>query len=146
LLFQTAGIDDDDQEFTDYNWTYESVKPGQRVTYPLNADRFWVQPQVLEGDASGRCVASGVRANIWARARRRGEITHNLRSGGRNRIGWGALKWQETLISKLGGKVMEVMVVMNWEVMNSCSNGSNEEVIALQNDHAVMKMAHGVMM
>jgi hypothetical protein len=49
-------------------------------------------------------------------------------------------------ISKLGGKVMEVMVVMNWEVMNSCSNGSNEEVIALQNDHAVMKMAHGVMM
>jgi hypothetical protein len=47
---------------------------------------------------------------------------------------------------KLGGKVMEVMVVMNWEVMNSCSNGSNEEVIALQNDHAVMKMAHGVMM
>ena len=49
-------------------------------------------------------------------------------------------------ISKLGGKVMEVMVVMNWEVMNSCSNGSNEEVIALQNDHVVMKMAHGVMM
>ena len=49
-------------------------------------------------------------------------------------------------ISKLGGKVMEVMAVMNWEVMNSCSNGSNEEVIALQNDHAVMKMAHGVMM
>jgi hypothetical protein len=49
-------------------------------------------------------------------------------------------------ISKLGGKVMEVMVVMNWEVMNSCSNGSNEEVIALQNDHAVMKMADGVMM
>ena len=97
MLFQTAGIDDDDQEFTDYNWTYESVKPGQRVTYPLNADRFWVQPQVLEGDASGRCVASGVRANIWARARRRGEITHNLRSGGRNRIGWGALKWQGTL-------------------------------------------------
>jgi len=49
-------------------------------------------------------------------------------------------------ISKLGGKVMEVMEVMNWEVMNSCSNGSNGEVIALQNDHAVMKMADGVMM
>jgi hypothetical protein len=41
---------------------------------------------------------------------------------------------------------MEVMEVMNWGVMNSCSNGSNEEVIGLQNDHAVMKMAHGVMM
>ncbi len=63
----------------------------------MNADRFWVQPQALEGDASGRCVASGVRANIWALARRRGEITYNLRSGGRNSIDWGALKWQETL-------------------------------------------------
>jgi hypothetical protein len=49
-------------------------------------------------------------------------------------------------ISKLGGEVMEVMEVMNWEVMNSCSNGSNEVEIGLQNDHAVMKMAHGVMM
>jgi hypothetical protein len=48
----------------------------------------------------------------------------------------------------LGGKleIMEVIVVMNWEVMNSCSNGRNEEVIGLQNAHGVMKMAHGVMM
>ncbi len=41
---------------------------------------------------------------------------------------------------------MEVMVVMYWEVLISCSIGCNEEVIALENDHAVMKMAHGVMM
>jgi hypothetical protein len=40
---------------------------------------------------------------------------------------------------------MEVMVIMNWEVMNSCSNGSNEVVIGLQNGHVVMKTAHGVM-
>ena len=96
-MCETAGIDDNDQEFQDHHWTYESGKPGQRVTYPLNADRFWVQPDVLEGDASGRCVASGVRANIWARARRRAEITHNFRSGGRLGLGWGALKWQETV-------------------------------------------------
>ncbi len=51
-----------------------------------------------------------------------------------------------SFISKLGGKVMEVMEVIAWEVMNTCSNGSNEEVIGLQNDHEVMKMAHGVMM
>jgi hypothetical protein len=49
-------------------------------------------------------------------------------------------------ICKLGGEVMEVMEVMNWEVMNSCNNGSNEEVIGLQNEHPVMKIAHGVMM
>jgi hypothetical protein len=50
--------------------------------------------------------------------------------------------------SRLGGKVMEVMVVMNWEVMNLCSIGStsNEVVIDLQNDHVVMKMTHVVMM
>ena len=96
-MCETAGIDDNDQEFQDHHWTYESGKPGRRVTYPLNADRFWVQPDVLEGDASGRCVASGVRANIWARARRRAEITHNFRGGGRHALGWGALKWQETV-------------------------------------------------
>jgi hypothetical protein len=41
---------------------------------------------------------------------------------------------------------MEEMVVMNWEVMNLCSNGSNQVVIGLKNDHVVMKMAHGVLM
>ncbi len=41
---------------------------------------------------------------------------------------------------------MAVMVVMNWEVLKICSNGSNEAVIGLQNDHVEMKMSHGVMM
>jgi hypothetical protein len=81
----------------DYHWTYDAGRPEQRVSYPLNADRFWVQADMLEGDASGRCVASGVRANIWARARRRAEITHLLRGGGKQAIGWGALRWQETI-------------------------------------------------
>ena len=97
FCFFKAGIDDNDPEFLDYHWTYESQKPGQRVTYPLNADRFWVRPDMLEEDATGRCMASGVRANIWARARRRAEITHKFRSGGRMDLGWGALKWQETV-------------------------------------------------
>ena len=66
------------------------------MTYPLDADRFWKQPGALEEDASGRCVASGVRANIWARARRRADITHLLRGGGRFSMGWGALRWQAT--------------------------------------------------
>ena len=92
-----ARIDDNDQQFMDDHWTYESGKPSQRVTYPLDADRFWKQPGALEEDASGRCVASGVRANIWARARRRADITHLLRGGGRFSMGLGALRWQETL-------------------------------------------------
>jgi hypothetical protein len=91
-----ARIDDNDQQFMDDHWTYESGKPSQRVTYPLDADRFRKQPGALEEDASGRCVASGVRANIWARARRRADITHLLRGGGRFSMGWGALRWQAT--------------------------------------------------
>jgi hypothetical protein len=67
------------------------------VNSQLNADIFWVQLDELEGDASGRCVASGVQANIWERARRRAEITHNIRTRGRIGLGWGALKWQETI-------------------------------------------------
>ena len=95
-VLAAARIEDNDQQYQDDRWTYESGKPNQRVTYTLNADRFWKQPNVLEGDASGRCVASGVRANIWARARCRAEITHVLRGGGRFAMGWGALRWQET--------------------------------------------------
>ena len=56
-----------------------------------------MQANILEGEASGRCVASGVQANIWARARRRAEITHQLRGGGKRAIGWGALRWHETI-------------------------------------------------
>jgi hypothetical protein len=96
-MHTAARINDEDQQFLDDHWTYESGKPNQRVTYPLDADRFWKQPGALEEDASGRCVASGVRANIWARARRRADITHLLRGGGRFSMGWGALRWQETL-------------------------------------------------
>jgi hypothetical protein len=68
-----------------------------RKSILLNADRFWVQPDELDGDASGLCVASGVRANIWAHALRRAEITHNIRGGGRIGLGWGVLKWQENI-------------------------------------------------
>ena len=56
-----------------------------------------MKPDVLEGGASGRCVATGVKTNIWAGARRRAEITHKHCGGGRHVAGWGALKWQETL-------------------------------------------------
>jgi hypothetical protein len=58
----------------------------------------------------------------------------------------GVPSWRQGSISKLEGEVMEVMVVMEWEVMNSCSNGSHEVEIGLQNDHVVMIMAHGVIM
>ena len=45
----------------------------------------------------GCCL--GIRCNIWARAQRHREITHNLRGGGSHNIGWGALRWQETIVN-----------------------------------------------
>ena len=69
------------------------------VTYPLRADRWWTTPGcpgVLDED-DGRCL--GIRCNIWARARRRSEITHKLWGGSNHQIGWGAepgaLMWQD---------------------------------------------------
>ena len=97
FLLRSARIDDNDPEYLDDHWTYQSGKPNARVTYPLDSDRFWSAPGALEGDASGRCLASGVRCNIWARARRRRDITHMFRGGGEGGKGWGALRWQETV-------------------------------------------------
>ena len=53
-------------------------------------------PEAGEQD-TGRCL--GIRCNIWARAQRRREITHNLRGGGSHNRGWGALRWQETIVN-----------------------------------------------
>ena len=64
------------------------------MKYPLRADRWWDKEGALdEGEDVGRCL--GIRRNIWARAQRRREITHKLRGGGNNNIGWGALMWQD---------------------------------------------------
>ena len=65
-----------------------------RITYPLQADRWLSYPGQMEDQKdSGRCL--GIRCNIWARAQRRREITHDFRGGGKNLLGWGALRWQE---------------------------------------------------
>ena len=64
------------------------------MTYPLRADRWWTKEGVLDGDtATGRCL--GIGCNIWARAKQRRKITHNLRGGGSKTSGWGALRWQD---------------------------------------------------
>ena len=42
---------------------------------------------------AGRCL--GIRCNIWARSKRRSEITHALQGGGDRNGGWDALRWQD---------------------------------------------------
>ena len=93
-----ARIDDGDEGFENDDWQHQSRQSGVMEEVPLRADRWWAEmgPEAGEQD-TGRCL--GIRCNIWARAQRRREITHNLRGGGSNNRGWGALRWQETIVS-----------------------------------------------
>lgn len=65
------------------------------MTYPLRADRWWSVPGRLEEGGDSRCL--GIRCNIYARARRRMDQTQELKGGGKNNIGWGALRWQDLI-------------------------------------------------
>ena len=87
-----ARIDDDDPGYSDYDWHRDSAE--HAVTYPLRADRWWSVPGMLEEDG---CRCMGIRCNIWARARKRMDITYKLRGGGNDNIGWGALRWQDLI-------------------------------------------------
>jgi len=94
LGFLAARIDDCDEGYEHDDWQIESGPQNRTVSYPLRADRWWSKAGALdEGEDVGRCL--GIRCNIWARAMRRREITHNLRGGGKENVGWGALMWQD---------------------------------------------------
>ena len=89
-----ARIEDGDEGYEHDDWQTESGSQTRTVTYPLRADRWWSMAGALDGGVDvARCL--GIRCNIWARAMRRREITHKLRGGGNNNIGWGALMWQD---------------------------------------------------
>ena len=89
-----ARIDDRDEGFEEDDWHYETRELGRAVEAPLRADRWWKDLGGQGDDPDrGRCL--GIRCNIWARAQRRREITHQLLGGGSHNIGWGALRWQE---------------------------------------------------
>ena len=78
----------------DDNWQHVTHESGEAIEKPLRADRWWLNTgEQTENPEQGRCL--GIRCNIWARAKRRREMTHNLRGGGKNNIGWGTLRWQQ---------------------------------------------------
>jgi hypothetical protein len=88
-----ARIDDGDDGFEEDDWQQET-RDAQGVSQSsLRADRWWVDLEQDNRPDGGRCL--GIRCNIWARALRQREITHRLRGGSTNNVGWGALRWQE---------------------------------------------------
>jgi len=72
------------------NWDHELAR--SHIRYVRIGGGAW-SGALDEGVDVGRCL--GIRCNIWDRAMRRREITHKLRGGGNNNIGWGALMWQD---------------------------------------------------
>ena len=88
-----ARIDDGDEGFEEDDWQHETRDDDAVSQSSLRADRWRVDLGQCDDLDKGRCL--GIRCNIWARALLRREITQNLRGGGNNNIGWGALRWQE---------------------------------------------------
>ena len=69
----------------------------------LRPDRWWNELADSEEAISkgqGRCI--GTECKIWARAKRRCDITHELCGGGAGRVGYLALPWQVMLNGSAG--------------------------------------------
>ena len=81
-----ARIDDADEGFEEDDLQHMTRELGSILEAFLPADG-WRKDLGGQGDdpEQGRCL--GIRCNIWARAQRRREITHQLLRGGTRNIG-----------------------------------------------------------
>ena len=96
FVFFIARIDDGDE--TD-DWEVKDYRTGQIV--PLRADRWFqkdpsADPMMSSGDFSG------IRINIWNRAKVRRLLTHLLAGGGTHNRGYHALRWEYILHGNAG--------------------------------------------
>jgi hypothetical protein len=96
--FTFAARIEDDEDFElgeGDSWTANTGRAN--VEYPLDPLRWWNTPGQLDDEvsAAGRCM--GIECNIWARAKRRRDITHQFSGGGKQNLGYAAIRWQLTL-------------------------------------------------
>ena len=73
LPFQSARIEDEDYGYGSNSWTYHHFRSGESL--PLKADRWYRTPPEEEIDGQD-CSKSGIRCQIWERARARSLMTH----------------------------------------------------------------------
>jgi len=94
---QTARIEDDDPGYGSDAWTTKEPRTGQ--ARELRADRWYrTQPEeVIDGDD-----CSGIRCQIWERAKKRTLMTHRLAGGGGHNLGYDALPWDMILHGDCG--------------------------------------------
>lgn len=98
LFYSAARIDDGD-EIDD--WVVNDYRTGNPV--PLRADRWYQRAPTT--DPNGKTLSgdvSGIRINIWNRAKVRRLLTHNLAGGGSHNLGYHALRWETILHGNAG--------------------------------------------
>ena len=91
----TARIEDGDSDFEADLWTRHDGCSGNLI--PVRPDRWYDVAEVID---SQDC--SGIRCNIWERAKFRRLITHRLVGGGPHNIGFDALPWEMCLRGDAG--------------------------------------------
>lgn len=97
LFLSTARIEDDDPGYGSDAWTTKDPRTGQ--ARDLRADRWHRIPpeEVIDGDD-----CSGIRCQIWERAKSRSLMTHRLAGGGCHNLGYDALPWDMILHGNCG--------------------------------------------
>jgi hypothetical protein len=96
-----ARIEDEDEDFLGDAWS--TVTGRADIEYPLDPRRWWDAPGILDEEitADGHC--KGIECNIWERAKRRRDIIHHFAGGGKENIGFAAIKWQMILHGNVPG-------------------------------------------
>ena len=108
FLFQPARIEDEDPGYGSDCWTYHDSRSGS--TMPLRADRRYRTPPEEEVDGQD---CSGIRCQIWERARIRSLMTHRLSGGGSHNLGYDAFPWEMIVHGNCGeyGRYAELAVL-----------------------------------
>lgn len=108
MRFCSARIEDEDPGYGSDAWTTQDDRTGESVL--LRADRWYRTPPDEEIDGND---CSGIRCQIWERARVRSLITHRLSGGGSHNLGYDAFPWEMIVHGNCGeyGRYAELAVL-----------------------------------
>ena len=108
ISYHPARIEDEDPGYGSDAWEFEDARSGQFV--PLRADRWYRTPPEEEIDGKD---CSGIKCQIWERARVRSLMTHRLSGGGAHNLGYDAFPWEMIVHGNCGayGRYSELAVL-----------------------------------
>jgi len=108
MFVVSARIEDEDPGYGSDAWTTHDARTGEAL--PLRADRWYRTPPEEEIDGID---CSGIRCQIWERARVRSLMTHRLSGGGTHNFGYDAFPWEMIVHGNCGeyGRYAELAVL-----------------------------------